>query len=167
MNQAATLETNSATPVVPSSGDRKSTELEFADQYVSFWIGDQLLGVPVSSVQEVLNPQEIARTPKARSEIAGLLNLRGQIVTAVDLRKRMKLPPLEQGRRSMNVVVRHKGESYSFLVDEVGEVINVSAEAMEGVPQTLDAHWKSVTTGVFRLENRLFVILNVKAILEF
>jgi len=134
------------------------------NQYVSFLIADQLLGVPVDIVQEVLNPQTIAPTPKARPEIAGLLNLRGQIVTAVDLRKRLRLPANPEGRPSMNVVLRHKGESYSLLVDEVGDVINVSNEQFEPPPATLDAHWKSLVSGVFRLEDRLFVVLNVPAV---
>jgi purine-binding chemotaxis protein CheW len=140
--------------------------LNYSNQYVSFWIDGQLLGVPVSSVQEVLNPQQIARTPQARPEIAGLLNLRGQIVTAVNLRKRMNLPDRDEDQPDLNVVVRHKGESFSLLVDEVGDVINVSSETMEPVPHTLDAHWKSMTDGVFRLEDRLFIILNVNAALN-
>ena len=154
--------------------DRQSTtenqmdsHLDYLNQYVSFWIDDQLLGVPVNAVQEVLNFQTIARTPKARPEIAGLLNLRGQIVTAVDLRKRMGLPKLDGDRKSMNVVFRHNGESFSLLVDEVGEVINIASDKMEPVPHTLDSQWKAVTNGVFRLEERLFIILNVAAILNF
>ena len=67
----------------------------------------------------------------------------------------------------MNVVIRHKGESFSLLVDEVGDVINVASDKMEPVPHTLDAHWKSVTDGVFRLEEGLFIILNVNATLKF
>lgn len=134
------------------------------NQYVSFLIANQLLGVPVDIVQEVLNPQAIAKTPKARPEIAGLLNLRGQIVTAVDLRKRLGLPPNDPDKPSMNVVLRHKGESYSLLVDEVGDVINVSNEQFEPPPVTLDSHWKSLVSGVFRLEEKLFVVLNVGAV---
>lgn len=134
------------------------------NQYVSFLIADQLLGVPVDIVQEVLNPQAIAKTPKARPEIAGLLNLRGQIVTAVDLRKRLRLPANPAEKPSMNVVLRYKGESYSLLVDEVGDVINVSNEQFEPAPVTLDQHWKSLVSGVFRLEDRLFVVLNVAAV---
>jgi len=134
------------------------------NQYVSFLIANQLLGVPVDIVQEVLNPQAIAKTPKARPEIAGLLNLRGQIVTAVDLRKCLGLPPNAPDKPSMNVVLRHKGESYSLLVDEVGDVINVSNEQFEPPPVTLDSHWKSLVSGVFRLEERLFVVLNVGAV---
>lgn len=141
--------------------------LDYENQYVSFWVDNQLLGVPVNSVQEVLNPQSIASTPKARPEIAGLLNLRGQIVTAVNLRKRMGLPDLEGDAESMNVVIRLNEESFSLLVDEVGDVINVPAETMEPVPQTLDTRWKTVTQGVFRLEERLFIILNVGTILSF
>ncbi|VAX38742.1 Positive regulator of CheA protein activity (CheW) [hydrothermal vent metagenome] len=137
------------------------------DQYVSFWLGDQLLGVPVTQVQEVLNAQSIARTPKARSEIAGLVNLRGQIVTAVNLRKRMGLTDFENDEECMNVVFRFKGESYSLLVDEVGDVIDVPSETLEPVPQTLDDCWKKVTMGVFQLEERLLIILNVEAILDF
>lgn len=152
----------------PSDENRNlAHDLENANQFVSFWVDNQLLGVPVNLVQEVLNPQVIAPTPKSRPEISGLLNLRGQIVTAVNLRKRLGLPELEEGKESMNVVVRHLDESFSLLVDEVGDVINVVADSMEPVPHTLDAHWKSITKGVFRLEERLFVILNVDTILKF
>jgi len=152
-----------------TSADHESIEhqLDYTNQFVSFWVDNQLLGVPVTVVQEVLNPQIIAPTPMSRPEISGLLNLRGQIVTAVNLRKRLGLPELEEGKESMNVVVRHLGESFSLLVDEVGDVINVAADSMEPVPHTLDAHWKSVTEGVLRLEERLFVILNVEAVLKF
>jgi len=156
-----------APPLSRTRQETAPTAKQFENEYVSFWIGKQLLGVPVNTVQEVLNPQKIARTPKARPEIAGLLNLRGQIVTAVDLRKRLGLPPLEGDRQPMNVVVRYKGESFSLLVDEVGEVINVESEKMGDIPHTLDSRWKSVTRGVFRLESRLFVILDVGAILQF
>ena len=142
-------------------------QLDYQNQYVSFYVRDQLQGVPVNAVQEVLNPQSIARVPKAKSEIAGLLNLRGQIVTAIDLRKRLGLPALDAGRQSMNVVISHQGESYSLLVDEVGDVINVARDGLQPPPQTLDAEWKRLVTGVFRLEARLFVILNVATLLSF
>lgn len=146
--------------------DATSKEVASENQYVSFWIGGQLLGVPVSIVQEVLNPQYIARTPRARREIAGLLNLRGQIVTAVSLRRRLHLPDLESERGPMNVVVRYAGESFSLLVDEVGDVINVSNQTMDPVPATLESTWRGVTNGVYRLEGRLFVVVNVGAILN-
>ena len=81
-------------------------------------------------------------------------------------RPRVELPDRPADQPSMNVVVRHHGESFSLLVDEVGDVINVGSESLHPAPQTLDAHWKSVTVGVFRLERRLFVILNVAALLS-
>ncbi|HEX6984186.1 MAG TPA: chemotaxis protein CheW, partial [Planctomycetaceae bacterium] len=138
---------------------------EAAAQYVSFWVGGQLLGVPVRHVQEVLNPQTIAPVPRSRSEVAGLLNLRGQIVTAVDLRRRLGLPPRVGETAAMNVVVRHEGESFSLLVDEVGDVIDAPAESLEPPPRTLDTRYKAVTQGVFRLDDRLFVILGIPAVL--
>jgi purine-binding chemotaxis protein CheW len=144
-----------------------SHQLDYENQYVSFRLGTQWLGVPVNVVQEVLNPQAIRRVPRAPSEVAGLLNLRGQIVTAVDLRQRLGLPEYNDERGSMNVVVRHGQESFSLLVDDVGDVINVSGQKLEPVPNSLDVQWKAVTKGVFRLEKRLFVILNVPAVLKF
>jgi len=141
--------------------------LDYLNQYVSFLVDGQLLGVPVNAVQEVLNPQSITRTPNAKPEIAGLLNLRGQIVTAVDLRKRLALPQQEDGQERMNVVVRYNDEAFSLLVDEVGDVLRLDEETREPPPSTLDARWKSVTSGVFRLEDRLFVILEVAKLLDF
>ena len=152
------------TTEIDQLGTAKGSDVE-TEQYVSFWVDGQLLGVHVESVQEVLNPQRIARVPKAQKEIAGLLNLRGQIVTAVDLRKRLGLDALEEGKASMNVVVKFQDEPFSILVDEVGDVIDVPSNAVGQVPRTLDEHWKAVTEGVVRLEERLFIVLNIEAIL--
>lgn len=161
MSQLAALDMEKA------AHDGIANQLDYENQYVSFFVDGQLLGIPVNTVQEVLNPQSIAPVPLARSEISGLLNLRGQIVTAVNLRRRLGLPDLEGGRQSINVVVHHQGESFSLLVDDVGDVINVSGDVLQPAPSTLDAHWKTVTSGVFRLEGRLFVILNVASLLSF
>lgn len=161
MNRTATLE---QTPIARSG---ISPPLEHESQYVSFWLENQHLGIPVNVVQEVLNPQKIARTPLARAEIAGLLNLRGQIVTAINLRKRLNLPDAEVPvEEQMNVVVRDKGESFSLLVDDVGDVIDVTGERMQRVPPTLDEHWQAVTSGVFRLDEGLFTIVDVEALLN-
>jgi purine-binding chemotaxis protein CheW len=161
MSQSATLNAER------SAQERIANQLDYENQYVSFYVDGQLLGIPVNTVQEVLNPQAIASVPLARPEISGLLNLRGQIVTAVNLRRRLGLPELDARRQSMNVVVHHQSESFSLLVDDVGDVINVSGEVLQPPPATLDSHWKSVTSGVFRLEQRLFVILNVGSLLNF
>ncbi|MFQ5733790.1 MAG: chemotaxis protein CheW [Planctomycetaceae bacterium] len=140
---------------------------EFDSQYVSFWIANQLLGVPVNSVQEVLNQQPIGAVPKSRPEIAGLLNLRGQIVMAVDMRVRLKLPPQEDAEKIMNVVVRHNGEPYSLLVDEVGDVIDVDPQSVTSVPNTLEANWREITDSVVRLDKQLLIILDVPQLLRF
>lgn len=136
-------------------------------QYVSFWIGEQLFGVPVDSVQEVLSHQTIGPVPRSRREIAGLLNLRGQIVTAVDLRCRLELPPRGENSPEMNVVVYCNGEAYSLLVDEVGDVVDVSPDLLIPPPNTLDARWKDLTDHVVRLERNLLIILNIPALLKF
>jgi purine-binding chemotaxis protein CheW len=161
MKATATLDVETAAQVGIAS------QLDYANQYVSFYVDGQLLGIPVNAVQEVLTPQAISPVPLARAEIAGLLNLRGQIVTAVNLRRRLGLPDLKSGEPGMNVVVRHQGESFSMQVDDVGDVINVSGVVLQPAPSTLDSHWKSVTAGVFRLDQQLFVILNVGSLLNF
>ncbi|MDX1968430.1 MAG: chemotaxis protein CheW [Planctomycetaceae bacterium] len=155
MSATATRQSNTAT-----------NSLADCHQFVSFLINGELLGVPVSVVQEVLTSQQIAATPLARPEVAGLLNLRGQIVTAVNLRRRLGLPDLADGQPSMNVVVRHHGESFSLLVDDVGDVISVDGLRAEPPPRTLDARWRSLVSGVMRLDEGLFVILDLAAVLS-
>jgi len=148
------------------SGSERSYGQALPVQYVSFRLANQLLGVPVNAVQEVLNSQQIARIPRSRAEVAGLLNLRGQIVTAVDLRVRLGLPEAGE-RNAMNVVCRHDGESFSLLVDEVGDVIDLPADQMHPVPRTIDPLWRAVATGVYELSDELFVVLDVASVLEF
>ncbi|QDT37823.1 chemotaxis protein CheW [Stratiformator vulcanicus] len=135
-------------------------------QYVSFRVAGQLFGIPVESVQEVLNPQQISRTPKSRSEISGLLNLRGQIVTAVDLRRRLGLAA-DPAVSPMNVVCRFDEESFSFLVDEVGDVIDLPASSLEPVPGTVDTLWKSLSRGIYQLDHELFLVLDLDAVMSF
>lgn len=135
-------------------------------QYVTFWVNEQLMGVPVGIVQEVLNPQTIASVPLAPREIAGLLNLRGQIVTAINLRRRLGLADNTALEGSMNVVLRFRGESFSLLVDSVGDVLDIADLPMEAPPRTISLTWKTFTQGVVRLENNLLLLLNVPAILS-
>ncbi|MFN8573765.1 MAG: chemotaxis protein CheW [Gemmatimonadaceae bacterium] len=133
---------------------------------VTFRLADQWLGVPVLMVQEVLLSQRIARVPMAPAEVAGFLNLRGQIVTAVDLRARLGLPSAPSDLEPLNIVVRHEGELFSFLVDEVGDVLNVAAEAVERTPATLDARWRQACSGIIRRERGLLVVVNVTELLR-
>ncbi len=137
-----------------------------AAEFVTFRVQDQWLGVPVELVQEVLLPQRLAMVPLSPAEVAGFLNLRGQIVTAVDLRTRLDMPGESDLAQQMNVVVRHDHELFSLLVDEVGDVLALAVEAVEGVPATLDAHWRGVSRGIVRREADLLVVLDVDALLR-
>lgn len=135
-------------------------------EFISFRVAGQLLGIPVQMVQEVLTEQRITRVPLAPPEVAGFLNLRGQIVTAVDLRARLALPPREPGAPVMNVVVKDQDELFSLLVDEVGEVVRVTNDLFEDPPPTLDARWRDSCEGVYRLTEGLLIAVNVPALLN-
>jgi purine-binding chemotaxis protein CheW len=135
-------------------------------EYVTFRVAEQWLGVPVLLVQEVLLSQRIARVPLAPVEVAGFLNLRGQIVTAVDLRERLGFPPAAPGSDPLNIVIRHDEELYSFLVDEVGDVLNVAADAVEPTPATLDPRWRTACIGIVRRERDLLIVVNAIELLS-
>jgi len=136
-----------------------------SEEYVTALIDGQLFGIPVLSVQDVLGPQALANIPLAPPEVAGSLNLRGRIVTAIDLRKRLGMEPADR-EKSMSIVVDHHGELYSLLIDEVGEVLSVPMQNYERNPATLDPRWRDVSQGIFRLDGRLLVILQVQRLLD-
>ena len=130
-------------------------------------LADQLCGVAVAAVRDVLGPQPLARIPLAPPEVAGSLNLRGRIVTAIDLRRRLGLPPSAQGpEKAMSIVVEHGAELYSLLSDEVGEVISLPGGGQEPNPPTLDPVWREVSLGVQRLGERLLILLDIPVLLD-
>jgi purine-binding chemotaxis protein CheW len=135
--------------------------------YVSIFIAGQMFGIPVLQVQDVLGPQRITRIPLAPPEVAGSLNLRGRIVTAIDVRTRLKLPKNSDGKDSMSVVVDQGGEQYSLLVDNVGEVLSLTSGTYERNPATLDPAWREVSKGIHRLDGNLLIILDVARLLDF
>ncbi len=135
-------------------------------EYVTFRLADQWLGIPVMMVQEVLVAMRIARVPMAPDAIAGFLNLRGQIVTAVDLRKTLRLPPRDPAAEIMNVVVLHEGELFAFMVDEVGDVVSVANDTVEPTPATLDQRWRTACTGIVRRERGLLLVMSVQEVLR-
>ncbi|MBL8697226.1 MAG: chemotaxis protein CheW [Alphaproteobacteria bacterium] len=134
--------------------------------FVTMMVADQLFGIPVLSVQDVLGPQRITRIPLAPGEVAGALNLRGRIVTAIDVRRRLGLPAREAGKSGMSIVVDQVGELYSLIVDTVGEVLSLPADAFERNPATLDPQWREVSAGIYRLEGKLMVVLDVARLLD-
>jgi len=149
-----------------SPGDRPAGEAPQSDQvFVTLTVADQLCGVPVLGVRDVLGPQTITRIPLAPPEIAGSLNLRGRIVTAIDLRCRLKLPPPPAGAARMSVVAEQGGDLYALLVDQVSEVLSLPASAFERNPPTLPPNWAAYSAGIYRLQERLLVVLDVGRLL--
>ena len=136
------------------------------DTYVTLTIGGQLCGIAVATVRDVLGEQAVTRIPLAPREVAGSLNLRGRIVTAIDLRRRLGLAPADAGARRMSVVVDLCGELYSRQVDEVGEVMSLPSAGIEENPPTLDALWRQVTRGIHRLDGRLLTVLDIVRLLD-
>jgi purine-binding chemotaxis protein CheW len=135
-------------------------------EYVTVVIGEQLFGLPISRVQDVFMPDRLTRVPLSAPEIAGVLNLRGRIVTAIDMRRRLGLPPRADGRPPMAVGIELKGESYGLLIDTVGEVLKLADGTREPNPVNLDQHLARVSGGVHRLDGQLMVILDVDRVLE-
>src|SRR3954454_1704688 len=133
---------------------------------VTLTVGEQLCGVPVLAVRDILGEQTITRIPLAPPEIAGSLNLRGRIVTAIDLRRRLRLPPAPPGQARMSVVAEQSGELYALLVDQVSEVLSLDASMFERNPPTLEKCWADFSTGIFRLDGRLLVVLDVSRLLS-
>ncbi|PIQ96643.1 MAG: chemotaxis protein CheW, partial [Nitrospinae bacterium CG11_big_fil_rev_8_21_14_0_20_56_8] len=127
-------------------------------QFCTFYLDDLYFGVEVLKVQEVFRFQEMTSVPLAPSVVRGLINLRGQIITAIDLRRRMELPPLPADRRSMNIVVRTEDGVVCLLVDEIGDVLEVPMESFEQAPDTIAGVMRDLVQGVYKLENKLLLI---------
>lgn len=136
-----------------------------ADLFLTLTVAGQTCGVPVLVVRDVLGPQTITRIPLAPPEVAGSLNLRGRIVTAIDLRRRLSLAPRPADQQPMSIVVEMAGELYSMLADGVGEVVPLRSEDSSPNPPTLDALWREVSRGVHRRDGQLLIVLDVERIL--
>lgn len=131
--------------------------------YVSLTVGGQLCGVPVERVRDVLGPQTITRVPLAPPEIAGNLNLRGRIVTTIDVRKRLGVPPGEGG--GMSVVTGQGNELYALLVDRVLEVTPIACSTLAPLPPTLAGGWRHFARSVHQGPAGLMVILDMDRLL--
>lgn len=153
--------------LVPRQDTSLVAQVEDTQEFVTIRLDSQLLGIPVLAVHDVLNQQQITAVPKAQEWVSGVLNLRGRIVTAIDLRKRMGISPRGDGEKSMSVVVEHKEEPYSLQIDSVGDVMALKTADFEKNPITLDQQWRGVSKGIYRLEEELLVILDVEKLLDF
>ena len=135
-------------------------------EFVTVWIADQLFGLPIARVHDVFMVDRLTRVPLAPPEIAGILNLRGRVVTTIDMRRHLDLPAREEGRSNMAVGIEHRGESYGLLIDSVGEVLKIPAASRDPNPINLDPRWARVAAGVVQLDSRLMVVLDVDRVLE-
>lgn len=154
------MTTLSATPAPPRDGAAAHTGT--AQQFCTFVLDDLYFGVEVLKVQEVIRYQDMTRVPLAPGVVQGLINLRGQIVTAIDLRRRLELPDRSDDARPMNVVVRTADGVVSLLVDEIGDVVEVDDASFERPPDTISGAARALVTGVYKLKDRLLLALDVE-----
>jgi purine-binding chemotaxis protein CheW len=131
-------------------------------QFATFHLHGLFLGVDVLKVQEVIRYQEMTPVPIAPPMIRGLINLRGQIITAIDLRRRLELPDRAADQLPMNVVIRTDDGGVSLLVDEIGDVVEISESRFERVPETVTGAARDLIEGVYKLEDRLLLILDTE-----
>jgi purine-binding chemotaxis protein CheW len=134
--------------------------------YVTFSTGGQSFGVPIARVQEVFRPARITRVPLAGAQIAGVLNLRGRIVTAIDMRNRLDLRERKDDLAPMAIGIESRGESFGLLVDALGEVLRLADPDIEANPVNLDRKLAGVSAGVHRLDGQLLVVLDVDRVLD-
>lgn len=141
--------------------DTTSTKKDYLEMHVS----GQKFGVPVLQVQDVLREQNVTRVPLAPREVAGSLNLRGRIVTAIDVRRRLGLPDAPEAYTGMSVVVEHNDELFSLIIDSVGDVLSLENNQLEKNPGTLDPSWRDISNGIYQLESELLVLMDVAKLL--
>ena len=149
-------------------GMTSTANLDEASQgYVTVETAGQLFGLPLERVRDVFVPRGLSKVPLAPPEVAGLLNLRGRIVTAIDLRRRLGLPPRSDGSAPIAIGLEQRGELYGLIADRAGDVLHLKRSTYETNPVNLDGHWAHVCADVHRLERELMVVLDVEKVLDF
>ncbi len=141
--------------------------LAVQEQFLQVRAGGQLFGIPVVRVRDVLKPQRVTRIPLAKPAIEGFMNLRGRIVTVIDLRKRLLMEARPEGQKKMFVVVESEGELYCLQVDEVGDTKMMPISSFEKSPENMIALWKELCRGVFKLEKDLMLVLDIGNLINF
>lgn len=141
-------------------------DIDPAADYLLIHLEDQIFGVPVLQIQDVLRDIAFTKVPLAPPEVSGALNLRGRVVTAINVRQRLGLPAYEGDTKPLSVVVEHKGELYSLVIDSVGDVLSIKDASIQDNPPTLDATWREISTGIYRMDGNLMLILDVSTLLE-
>ncbi len=149
-----------------AEGAGASSRPEGSRQYATFRVADLFFGIDVTEVQEVLRYQEMTNVPLAPPVIEGLINLRGQIVTALDMRRRLSLEPRQSDSKPMSMVVQSDDGPVSLLVDEIGDVLEVRPEQFESPPDNLHQAHRQFMEGVYKLDGRLLLVLNREKVLQ-
>jgi purine-binding chemotaxis protein CheW len=145
----------------PASDDKNALH-----EYVTLSVGEQLFGVPIGRVRDVFVPERLTRVPLASAEIAGVLNLRGRIVTGIDLRSRLGMQSSQTGPAPLALGIEFKNESYGLLIDSVGDVVKLPARDWEANPVNLDPALAPLSAGIYRLPGRLLIILDIDRVLD-
>jgi purine-binding chemotaxis protein CheW len=135
-------------------------------QFLTMNVAGQLLGIAINTIREVLSSQTITRVPLSPKEVMGSLNLRGRIVTAIDLRVILNLTTDKNNINNTSVVVDHENELYSFVVDSIGEVLEISTSEFVSNPTNLNKNWQDLSLGICPLKDKLLVVLDIKKVLE-
>lgn len=148
------------TTALPPAGGKTAGAAATASQYCTFWVHGLFFGVAVDEVQEVLRYQQMTAVPRAPEAVHGLINLRGQIVTALDLRCRLGLPPRADDALPMNVIVRNRGEVVSLLVDDIGDVIDTAGLEHEPAPANMPSAVQDVVQGVIPMPDSILLVLD-------
>ncbi len=145
---------------------KKIAKPQASGQFSTFFIGDLFFGVDVLHVQEVLRFQPMTPVPQAPDVIEGLINLRGQIVTAIDMRRRLRMPRLAGDRSPMNIVISTQDGAVSLLVDEIGDVLDMDAANYERPPDNLDPTARELISGVYKMKNGLMLVLDTEKAID-
>ncbi len=140
--------------------------MAIAKQLCTFYLDKYCFGIDVLEVQEVFRYQEMTEVPLAVEDVTGLINLRGQIITAINLRLRLGMESRPEGQPPMNVVVRTKDDVVSLLVDKIGDVMEVSENLYEEAPETIQGAMRDLVTGVYKLQDGLLLILDTKKVVQ-
>lgn len=153
--------------ITTTSPKKITTKNKVKEQvFVTVYVDKQLFGIPVERVQDILIPERIANIPLAPKEVAGAINLRGRIVTVINVRKRLGLPDTTETNR-MCTTVELGNELYSLMVDNVGAVVTLNTDKIEANPSTLNPKWRGISAGVIRLEKELMIVLDIDSLLKF
>ncbi len=144
----------------------RTSNLGETRQFATFHVGELFFGIEAIRVQEVIRHQEMTTIPLAPPAIQGLINLRGQIVTAVDTRRMLALPPPAAGKRPMNIIIKAEDGAVSLLVDEIGDVLEVPLNSFAPVPDNVPARQRDLVAGVYKLKGQLMLALDTEQLLE-